>query len=246
MIDLHCHLDLYPNPHEVIRQCRDLGIYVLSVTTTPQAWHGNTRIVEGCNRIRTALGLHPQLAHERYSELDLFDELLPLAIRYVGEIGLEGSRDWKPFADIQITVFRHILQSVTKAGGRILSIHSRAAVDAVLDHLAEYPQVGIPVLHWFSGNKTQLTKAIDMGCWFSVNPAMLRSKKGALLVQQVPLDRILTETDGPFAKHNKNSLMPWDVKIAESQLSQLWQIPEEEVVNRLHSNFKNLLNLIEK
>ena len=77
MIDFHCHLDLYPNPVQIVREVRAREMYVLSVTTTPTAFEGTSALASDAPRIRTALGLHPQLAHERKGELALFDELLP-------------------------------------------------------------------------------------------------------------------------------------------------------------------------
>jgi TatD DNase family protein len=75
-IDLHCHLDLYPDPTAAVRRCREMGAYVLSVTTTPKAWRGTLALARGAPRIRTSLGLHPQVAHERAQELPLFEALL--------------------------------------------------------------------------------------------------------------------------------------------------------------------------
>src|ERR1700741_2594809 len=88
VIDFHCHLDLYPDPHAVRDECARRGLYVLSVTTTPSAWNGTFALSRDAPRIRTALGLHPQLAYERHSELDLFESLIA-ETRYVGEIGLD-------------------------------------------------------------------------------------------------------------------------------------------------------------
>ncbi len=70
MMDMHCHLDLYTNPQYVAKRCKDENIYVLSVTTTPKAWYGTSSLAKDCPRIRTALGLHPQQAHERWQELE--------------------------------------------------------------------------------------------------------------------------------------------------------------------------------
>ena len=112
MMDFHCHLDLYDKPKEVIRSSEQEGIYILSVTTTPRAFPGTKRMAARAPRIRTALGLHPQLASERYTELKLFDLMLP-ETDYVGEIGLDGSREFKSSLDIQRTVFRHILSNVS-------------------------------------------------------------------------------------------------------------------------------------
>ncbi len=41
MIDFHCHLDLFPNPSEIVKTCLDKGLYVLAVTTTPSAAKSN-------------------------------------------------------------------------------------------------------------------------------------------------------------------------------------------------------------
>jgi TatD DNase family protein len=148
VIDFHCHLDLYPNPHIVRDECVRRELYVLSVTTTPSAWHGTTALAANANRIRTALGLHPQLAHERRNELTLFDALISDAA-YVGEIGLDGAPEYRKHWGDQVAVFEHILSKCRAAGGRIMSIHSRRASGAVLDYLEKFPEAGTPVLHWF-------------------------------------------------------------------------------------------------
>ena len=236
-IDMHCHLDLYPDPFKVAAQCKKKDIYMLSVTTTPKAWEGTIKLATGCDKIKTALGLHPQLAHQRSHELELFDTLLPEA-KYVGEIGLDGGKGFKKHWDVQLKVFRHILKSVSKADGRIMTIHSRSSASAVLDELADIP--GIPVLHWFTGTKKELRRAVEMGCWFSVGPAMLSTKKGFELTSNIPRERVLTESDGPFAKYNGKPLMPWDVRHSLSFLSANWDISEAEVRRQLLDNMNTL------
>lgn len=235
---MHCHLDLYPEPVKVAEECKQRGTYVLSVTTTPKAWEGTCKLAEGGQRIRTALGLHPQIAHQRFQELDLFDALLPNAT-YIGEIGLDGGSDFKQHWEVQLKVFRHILNSVNHAGGRIMTIHSRASAAAVLDEIEDID--GIPILHWFTGTARQLKRAIDIGCWFSVGPAMLRTPKAVELVSMMPKDRVLTETDGPFAKYNGKVLMPWECDIAQQQLASIWQCPTDQVISQLRTNLKTLL-----
>jgi len=54
-IDMHCHLDLYPDPFKISEECKNRGTYVLSVTTTPKAWDGTNRLADGNPHIRTAL-----------------------------------------------------------------------------------------------------------------------------------------------------------------------------------------------
>jgi TatD DNase family protein len=163
VIDFHCHLDLYPDLHSVARDCARRRLYVLSVTTTPSAWNGTSALEVGSSRIRTGLGLHPQLAHERKFELALFERLLSEA-RYVGEVGLDGTPEFKRHWDDQLEVFSRILNACQAAGGRILSIHSRRAASAVLDLLEEKREAGTPILHWFSGTERELARASALGC----------------------------------------------------------------------------------
>jgi TatD DNase family protein len=239
VIDFHCHLDLYPNHHEVRQECDRRGMYVLSVTTTPSAWKGTAALAAGSLRIRTAVGLHPQVAGARKSELGPFDELLPEA-HYVGEIGLDGAPGHRDSWDDQVAVFEHILSQCAMADGRIMSIHSRRAISAVLDCLEKVPQAGVPVLHWFSGSVRDLDRAVRLGCWFSLGPAMLATEKGRNLAARMPPDRVLTETDGPFAQVNGRSIMPWDVEDAINRLAQIWNLSEGSAGTVLQDNFRNL------
>lgn len=239
MIDFHCHLDLYPDPHAVAQDCAARGLYVLSVTTTPSAWKGTSALAAGAPRIRTGLGLHPQLAHERKRELELFERLLP-ETRYVGEIGLDGAPEYKPYWSDQMAVFKRILDACRNAGGRILSIHSRRAASAVLDVLEDKSDGGTPILHWFSGSQRELARAVDLGCWFSVGPAMLASEKGRALTSLMPRDRILTESDGPFAQVDSRPALPWDTQRAVPALAAIWNEPEAAAEQRLLSNLRRL------
>jgi TatD DNase family protein len=239
MIDFHCHLDLYPEPHTVLRECVARGVYVLSMTTTPSAWPGTAALAKNAPRIRTALGLHPQIAHERKGELPLFEQFLP-DVRYVGEIGLDGGPEYRRYWQDQVEVFARILYLCEKAGGRILSVHSRRAARPVLDALAAHPEVGIPVLHWFSGTPRELRRAIDLGCWFTIGPVMLGSEKGRALAALMPRDRVLTETDGPFALLDGRAALPWDAERAIAALADIWGQPTAYVSERIGDNLRRL------
>ena len=239
MIDFHCHLDLFPDPHEIARECRKRQLDVLSVTTTPSAWAGTSAL--GGGAIMTALGLHPHLAHERKSELSLFDRLLP-GCEYVGEVGLDGAPEFKAHWQDQIDVFRHVLNACNRAGGRVMSIHSRRASTAVLDLLEQYSGSGTSILHWFSGTVRELDRAIALGCWFSVGPAMLRGKRGMELTRRMPRARVLTESDGPFARIGGRSIFPWDVDVAVDALAQCWGSDPASVEHLLRGNRTILLS----
>lgn len=240
MIDFHCHLDLLKDPHRAAKTIDKAGIYMLSVTTTPKAFLKTAAIAKEYKRIKTALGLHPELAHLRASELSLFDRLIS-ETRYVGEIGLDGSSDYKIHFDVQKQVFRHILKSCQNAGGRILSIHSRNAAKPVMDILEEIPGSGTPVLHWFSGTHEHLRRAIAMDCWFSVGKPMLKSVKGKELVKLMPLNRVLTETDAPFTSIEHDPYPLDHIEASAHALSALWEMPIDNVHKQLMDNLRTLV-----
>jgi TatD DNase family protein len=172
--------------------------------------------------------------------LTLFETLLP-ETRYVGEIGLDGGPEYAAYWDDQIKVFAKILELCKLAGGRILSVHSRRAATPVLDVLSKFQDAGPAVLHWFTGNLKELDRAIDLGCWFSVGPAMLAGAKGRSLVAKMPRDRILTESDGPFAQIQGRSALPWEASGANIQLAQLWGVTEADVELQLMVNLRRLV-----
>jgi len=241
-IDMHCHLDLYPDPKRQAEEIDRSGAYVLSVTTTPSAWLQTQALASTYPRIKTALGLHPQLVGERQGELALFDRLLPQA-RYVGEVGLDGADEYRSFWPQQVDVFDHVLRSCLNAGGRILTIHSRNAATPVLQALESHRGFGVAILHWFSGTKAELLKAVEMDCWFSVGNAMVRGKKGRDLVALMPVDRVLTETDGPFAKSRQRPLQPAECDEVIAFLAELWGMQAPMVKTKLLENFRSVVSL---
>jgi len=236
VIDFHCHLDLMDNPEKVVRELEDAQAYVLSVTTTPKAFPKTSRLVKKEGRIRTALGYHPQLVAERANELALFERML-IETRYVGEVGLDGGKEFASSKNAQFRVFSKILDLCSSQGSKIISIHSRHAASAVLDQLAEHPKCGIPVLHWFTGSQSELERAIKMGCWFSVGTPMLRSKKGITALKTIPKERILTETDAPFATMDIRA----SLTAATKGLAKVWGMDEMEADSCLKSNLSNLI-----
>lgn len=237
MIDLHCHIDLYPDPVAIIDEADRRGTFVLAVTTTPKAWRGTTRLIGQRRRIRVGLGLHPEVVAERHGEVALLCGLLP-ETRYVGEIGMDGSPPHRHSLDLQRGVFRRILTECARLGGRILSIHSRGAADEVLDAIEAHPDAGLPILHWFTGTSRQLDRAVQLGCWFSVGPAMVRSAKGRALVSRMPPQRLLTETDAPFARSGDRPLYPWEATDCAPALAEALAVTPDQMLLTLRGNLR--------
>jgi TatD DNase family protein len=241
MMDLHCHVDLYPDPQKIINDIKNTGFFVLSVTTTPSAWVGTLKLTSDIEKVKTALGLHPQLAHLREGELVLFDKYV-YQTRYIGEIGLDKSKNFSPYLASQLRVFHHILRKCSECEGKILTIHSLNATNEVIDILLQYPNSGIPIFHWFLGTKKNITQSVELGAYFSIGPAMLQSKRGLKNIDWMPKDRVLLETDGPFAKYNNEIVYPVDVCYVIEHLGSLWGMPVLEVEAQLKDNLRRLVS----
>ncbi|MBI2408122.1 MAG: TatD family hydrolase [Gemmatimonadetes bacterium] len=242
LVDFHCHLDLYPDHAAAVERCERDGVFTLTVTTTPKAWLRNHELASATRHVRAALGLHPQLVADRAHEIGLWEELLPQT-RYVGEVGLDaGPRFYRSF-ETQKEIFARVLTLCAAAGNKIVTTHSVRATKAVLDMIEQYmpPPRGRVVLHWFTGTAAEATRAVDLGCYFSVNVEMLANEKRAALTRTLPLDRVLTETDGPFTQTDARPTMPSDVWIAVQGLARLHGLSESGVESMIIHNLKSLL-----
>jgi TatD DNase family protein len=241
-VDFHCHLDLYRDHAAVIAECDRERVATLAVTTTPKAWKRNRELAAGSQHVRVALGLHPQLVAERAGELPLFEALLPDA-RYVGEIGLDaGPRFYRSFPE-QERIFERILRACAEQGGKILTVHSVRSVAKVLDHIeAALPQDrGRVILHWFTGTPAEARRATAMGCYFSINREMLRSDRHRKLVAALPLDRLLTETDGPFVEAEGLPVRPTSVADTITELASLRAVEAGQIARTVIANLRTLV-----
>lgn len=236
-VDYHCHLDLYPNFENQFRDCTANRIATLAVTTTPQAWPRNKELAESSPMVRVALGIHPQLVSQFPNELSRFEQYLP-ETRYVGEVGLDaGPVYYKTYAE-QRVIFETVLRLCAQAGGKILSVHCvRAAKDLL--NLIETHIAGTTnhvVLHWFSGSLTETQRAVELGCYFSINSAMLAKPTALSLLARIPPQRLLTETDGPFTKNRDRPASPCDVRETTEKLATLTGLSPEGAKNLICTN----------
>lgn len=188
MVDLHCHLDLFPDPAAAFAHCKSAKLTTVTVTTTPRAWPQNVKWASDNPYVHPALGLHPELV------------AVMKGVRIIGEVGLDGSARYRTSFQSQLGVFKTIVAASAAEPGRILSIHSRAAVKDILDILLPHAGALRPILHWFSGSAAQVRAALALGCYFSVNGSMSSTETGQGVIQAIPLDRLLLESDAPFRK----------------------------------------------
>lgn len=239
LVDAHCHFDLFRNPQQVIQEAERNRIHSIAVTNTPSVFDPMRQLTRGLTYVHPALGLHPELAIQRASEMPIFQRKLP-DTRYVGEVGLDYKVVVKPAERAkQRAIFQSILRRCANAGGRILTIHSRRAEADVVAAVSEY-QPGPFILHWYSGSLKTLAVALAAGAFFSVNAAMVRSKRGRRLIQEIPLDRVLTESDGPFVLLDGQPAGPSSVGNVVRELARIRGADLEQVRESVLANLKAL------
>lgn len=224
-IDAHAHVLTSIDEREL----RALRSAVFAVTRDPFEWSAAAeRRDELCV---WGLGCHP-LVETAISSFDAerFTELIA-TMPLIGEIGLDGGSK-VPMID-QRRVFRQALE-VARDQSRLATIHSVRASTPVLDELETVAGVSGAILHWWRGNASETKRAIELGCFFSLNGAeALRPK----VIANLPEDRVLTETDYPHTrKSDKAADRPGAVITIERALGEAWSLSDDDVRRQLWRN----------
>lgn len=243
MIDTHCHIDQYQNPHQIISECESQNIMTIGVTNLPSHFEIGFPHVQFCKKVRLALGMHPLYAHNHEKEFPLFLNNIDKT-SYIGEIGLDFSREGISTKEIQIITFNKILKSI-EGKKKLLSIHSRRAEKDVLDLLIKY-KISNAIFHWYSGPLYLIDKITEAGYYFSINPSMTKSENGKKIISKIPLDRMLTESDGPFIKINNEVIKPKDVSIVIEYLADNKNNTFLEIEKNIYNNFKTLTSMLKQ
>ena len=196
LFDTHFHLDMQKDRAAAIRDVEEKQIYTIAVTNLPDLYRKES-VKIASKYIRFALGFHPELIHQYKRQIPLMWDMLP-EVRYVGEVGLDLVD--KSSEKEQEAFFSELVERCRYDSNKIFTIHSRRAVDKVLEILGDNYRFKA-ILHWFSGSRNELEKAIEKGCYFSVNGAMIKSKRFLEFLPMIPSSRILIETDSPFTSY---------------------------------------------
>jgi TatD DNase family protein len=238
LVDYHCHLDLYRDHESAFAAARNSDVEIFAVTTTPLAWERNCKLAAGSANVRIGLGLHPHLVGTPSADVGAFERLAPGA-RFIGEIGLDAGPKWYKSFDLQREIFANTIRLCVDYPRKVLSIHCvRAHRDlfSVLDkHWSD--DAGTLILHWFSGSLSEAKRALEHGCFFSVNSEMIRRPQGIRLIKSLPIERLLTETDGPFiADSGGNAFRPADVHDTVKAIASAKDRSLDEVLSILWRN----------
>ena len=263
-IDSHAHLDgkqFATDREQVIARAREAGvrnIVAIGNGDGPANFDCGIQLAEQHDFMYATIGIHPHEA--RLADQAAFDRMQQLArhpkIIAWGEIGLDYFYDHSP-RQTQQQVFAQQMELAAAAKLPIV-IHCRPSNDsdnAWQDCLRLIEEQWAPrglagILHCFTGNWSQAKRALDMGFMISFAgnvtfPKALQIRDAAL---QVPVDRLLIETDSPYlapvpyrGKRNE----PAFVRETARQLGELRGLSTEEMGDRTSRNFYNFFKLVE-
>lgn len=158
---------------------------------------------------RCTAGVHPHHASElREDDLAELRELLAAPeVGAAGECGLDHFRNFSPHAD-QERAFRWQLE-LAVAAGKPVFLHQRDGHDAFVAILRDYmPRLSAGVAHCFTGDGRELRDYLELGLFVGITGWICDERRGGHLrelVRQIPLDRLMVETDAPY-------LLPRDLK----------------------------------
>ena len=206
LVDSHCHLDFDvfdEDRQETIQRARNAGVATMVTICTRVTRFDEIRaIAESDENIWCSVGIHPHQAEEEpvISVDDLVSRATHPKVIGIGETGLDYYYDNSP-RELQETSFRtHIAAS--RETGLPLIVHTRDADDDMADILEDEMGNGAfpGVLHCFSSGRQLAQRALDIGFYISLSGIVTFKNAQDLrdIAKDVPVDRILVETDSPF------------------------------------------------
>ncbi len=263
-VDSHVHLDgkqFDSDREEVIARARKAGVRTMVAIGNgdgPEQVDCGIRLAEKYESIYATLGIHPHEA--RLADETAYKNMERLArhpkVIAWGEIGLDYFYDHS-LRDVQKEVFTRQMELAAAAKLPIV-IHCRPSdgsdnawedcFELMLLHWAETGLGGI--LHCFTGTWAQAKIALDMGFMisFAGNVTFPKAQQIRDAALEVPLDRILIETDSPYlapVPHRGKRNEPAFVKETAQKLGELHGLTAEEIGERTSRNFYNFFKLTE-
>jgi len=207
LIDSHCHLDMEPYANvlaETINGAVNSGVTrVVTVGIDLQSSRRAVGLAREFPEVFATIGIHPHNAadadEESYRQLQLLTGDPQNKVIGYGEIGLDFARNYAP-RETQIECFEKQLE-IAKDLHLPIIIHDRDAHDETMEILqnhSPFPAGG--VMHCFSGDIALADKVLALGLHISIPGIVTFANSDAMqeVAKEIPLNRLLLETDGPF------------------------------------------------
>lgn len=247
LVDVHAHLDLFKEEElaAIIGRAVAAGVKaIINNGIDPESNRKSLQLQQQFPIVRAALGIYPTeaaklAAAEVESELD-FIRGSKNKIVAIGEIGLDyqEAKDEKE-RQLQQRLFEQQLQ-LAKAIDKPVIVHSRKAERDVVGTLIRCGCKRV-VLHAFHGNMKLVKAAADAGFFITIPTNVGRSSHFKAIVKELPLSRLLTETDAPYlAAERDGRSEPAHIAATVRQISKIKAMDEVEVANMLFSNYQRL------
>jgi TatD DNase family protein len=261
LVDVHCHLNqesFKDNIQEVIKRAKEVGVKAIIVSgTNPLA---NKQVLEMKKLdpiIKVSFGLHPIDAlglsegetgiPKSEGKVNLEEEFKFIEdhkdqIVAIGEIGLDYYWD-KDHHQEQQEIFRKVLRLAIKLNKAVI-IHAWAGEEDCINILEEEVKDKIPVvMHCFGGRKSLVTRAKELGFYFSIPPSTVRTGNFNTMIKKVPIEQLLTETDAPWQSPIKGELSePSYVLKTIEKIAEIKEITIEEAANKVWENYQKVFN----
>lgn len=194
LVNAHDHFEFYHDLSSGVKTIRTFEICTLVNSTTVNEYIALCKKYSCDNLIKIGFGIHPWKV-ETTEVLENLESYISNC-DFVGEIGLDFFWEKrKNLYALQREVFDYFLQ-MAKKHDKITNIHTKGAEKEVLQSLQKY-NLRTPIVHWYSGELQHIKAFLDLGCYFTIGPDAGYSQLTDELLAILPLDRLLTETDGP-------------------------------------------------
>ena len=252
IFDTHAHYDdeaFDEDREEVLKQIQEAGVIgVLNCACSRKSLTTTNDLTLKYDFIYGALGIHPSDAYDSNEEVK--DEIIEKVkannkILAIGEIGLDYYWDENPDRETQKKVFREQMELAKELNLPVI-IHDRDAHKDTLDIMKEYPSVK-GIVHCFSGSVEFAKECVKLGYYIGITGVVTfkNAKKIIEVVDAIPLDRLLVETDCPYmapvpnrGKRNKSDYIEYIIE----QVAEIKKIDPISTNMELNDNFKRLIS----
>ncbi|NPA76972.1 MAG: TatD family hydrolase [Candidatus Diapherotrites archaeon] len=241
--DVHNHLYAVEDPGAVVRESeqRGVGLIITNAENVDTA-RKCLELAEKHEIVFAAVGIHPEYAlRASESDLQTIEKMLGNEhVVAVGEIGLDYKfAETAEQRDRQKLFFRKQIQIAVDYDLPV-EVHSRRAHKPVLDILSEYDVRAN--LHWFSGPMKDVLRGVDLGYFFSFGPAVLHYESYRAIVDVVPLEQTLLETDMPV-RFGGEEARPWWVADVAKFIADVKKTSVDKVLHRTWQNARRLFRV---
>ncbi len=254
LIDSHCHLDMDDYLHdlnEVINRAAEHGVRgIVTIGIDLASSRSAVMIARRYSAVRATIGFHPHDADkatpQSLAELAALASDCDKEVVAWGEIGLDYVKKYAP-PDAQRKIFRKQLQIAREMNLPVI-IHDREAHEDCLRIINEegpFDRGG--VMHCFSGDLELARRVIDRNFHISI-PGIVTYKKAEEMQEvaaQVPIERLLVETDGPFLSpvpHRGKRNEPLYTLYTAARIAELRQIDMVDLAIQTSANCRLLFN----